>query len=275
MRRFLFAVALTCGLATFAAAQSLQVESFDRSGLPTRAQTQTERDLLRRISTHRRGNTADAVDIQRNLATYYRSKGDYQRARVAEERANTAAGYAGDPTGMRPYGMTPGMVVAPKPSSRPPAPTYGAPVPSTDKPAGDGISIPVYQPEAGQAAPAAEVVRKANPDVTAAPKTPPEATTPEFSGRFFALQGRTMHTWEFRPDGTFEHAWAPANAASTDAAHVEAGTFRVAGPYLMLMMMRGTTGGPAPARELRMEMRGAGGKDGLLLNGIMLRPKMP
>jgi len=310
MRRFVFALLLPCWLCTFAAAQSVNVpvESFDRSGIPAKPQTQAERDLLRRMSSHRRGNVADAVDIQRKLADYYRAKGDLERARMAEQRAYSVPGYGTPAPGYgtaapgyeRPvpshgrvpgygtpvpgYGMGP---VAVPPQNRAPAakPAYGAPLPSAQKtgdPAPDSISVPAYQPEEGQAAPAADAAPKGEPDLVTPPEEPPQlapqpAQSPEFSGRYYALQGNTLHTWEFRPDGSFQHAWTLAGAAPTDAANFEIGNYRVAGPYLMMTVVRGSTAQPlgAGARQFRMQMRGPSGRDGLMMNGILLRPKMP
>ena len=60
------------------------VEIFDRSGLPTRPQTDTERQLMRRISAHKPGDMAGAAAIQRDLAAYYRGKGDDRRSRAAQ-----------------------------------------------------------------------------------------------------------------------------------------------------------------------------------------------
>ena len=88
MRRVLFSVTLLCGLSVCAAAQPTAVEIFDRSGLPTRPQTDTERQLMRRISAHKPGDMAGAAAIQRDLAAYYRGKGDDRRSRAAQERAS-------------------------------------------------------------------------------------------------------------------------------------------------------------------------------------------
>ena len=90
-------------------------------------------------------------------------------------------------------------------------------------------------------------------DDAGAPRTPPPAGAApppallpaQLSGRFAGIQGRTMHTWEFRPDGTFEHAWT----ASGGNAVVEAGTYSVMGPYLTLAVWgRAASASAPPAR---------------------------
>lgn len=288
MRRFGLAIFLMmCGGLAYIAAQSVSIESFDRSGLGARAQDPTGRELSRRISAHRRGDVNDAADIQRQLAAYYRSKGDYQRARMAEERANVSGSMPTTPYAN--HGATPaipmpmyGGVQAPTPRKPQPT-TYGTPVPSApgeSKPESGSLAIPVYQPENAEN-PAAKGTESLitepapppapAPNATANPVAPPPAT--DFAGRFFAMQGQTLHTWEFRPDGTFEHGWT-TRGARTDAANFEAGTFRVAGPYVMLMVLRGSSGQPVRPRQLPMQMQGSGGRDGIVLNGIMLKPKL-
>jgi hypothetical protein len=175
-------------------------------------------------------------------------------------------------------------------SSEPDAPMLGAPVrpaPGEAAPPPAGSAIPIYQPdtpapaansEAGQAgattpppATAAEPLPAAPPQDPAADAAAPPAG---FSGRFFVLQGQTMHTWEFRPDGTFEHAWSPLGGA---AANFEAGKFQMAGPYMMLFVMRGSSIGRPDARRdprrMSFRMRGAGAKDGIVLDGLALSPK--
>ena len=101
-------------------------------------------------------------------------------------------------------------------------------------------------------------------DAAPAPAAAPQPA--DFSGRFFVLQGGALHTWEFRPDGTFEHAWAPVRG--NGAASFEAGTFRMAGPYLMLAVLRGGRG--RGMRQFRLDLRGPGGRDGILLDGMFL-----
>ena len=334
MRRFAFAIILLCGWIACAAAQSVSLESFDRGGLPARPQTDVERELARRISAHRRGDVADAAEIQRKLAAYYRDKGDDERARAAEDRANAAAAWNSDPANNRPYGsvqapaygvplpaqgqgrlptrggvplpgrtsdreesLTPGyggVPMAPYGTARPArreepkTPVYGPPVPLPPEEATTPASaVPIYVPDGAPEAAAPkkdgtpvhppEVPLEANTTADGA-NAAPAATPPpaDFSGRFYGLQGQMMHRWEFRSDGTFEHGWAPRNASS-GAANVEAGTYRVVGPYVMLVILRGSTGRPAGAgpqtRRTGLQMRGPGGRDGIVLDGMMLKPQ--
>lgn len=305
MRRFACAVLpMFCGLLACIAAQSLQVERFDKSGLPTRPQTSVERDLARRISAHRAGDVADAVRIQRQLAAYYQGKGDYARARAAEARAIEAAEAGEDPMNPRPYGTAPrrdGVAAppyprtyrgAPMPVYAPmpvPAPAQAEPAPpafgnvaSPAPPAPGSVAVPAYDP--GDAKPAEPAPQP--PDAKAiAPKNDdagapqPVAVSPQLSGRFSGMQGQTLHTWEFRPDGSFEHAWT-ARVPATGDANLEAGTFSVVGPYLTLVVWgRAGTRSAAPARGAqqvrrhRIGMLGPGAGNAIMLDGMMLKPQ--
>lgn len=363
MRRFAIAAVLMSASLACAAAQSLPAERFDRGGLPARAQTDEERDLIRRMSTHRQGDVADAVEIQRKLADYYRGKGDLDRARAAAALATPVAGAGAGPMRDRPYGpvqapqrggvplSAPGSIMAPISgvpvpartraggdagdpaygsvplpgygpvrSPRPgeaEAPTYGPPVPlpadspktsiplygNEGPPSAVTADIPVYQPATAAGDPHTGAGTNQQP-VSGPPAPPAEqpapaplpdanpaaiAQPPALSGRFFMLQGQTLHTWEFRPDGTFEHAWAP-RGASTGVGNVEAGAFRVVGPYVLLTILRGSTGpsgagagsrgrltgrsaGAGPeVRRMMLQARGPGGRDGITLDGMMLKP---
>lgn len=333
MRRFAYAVVLTCGLAVCAVAQSREDESFDLSGLPKAtsgiAQSQTERELLQLAGSHRSGDAAGAARIQRKLAAYYREKGDYDRARAAEERAIAAGGTvpgarrdtmvpAGVPGGRGVrmpnrrrahddamddgYGGMPvtgyGGVQTARPAQEK-TPSYGAPVPAQEEKVPGGSSLPIYAPETGPgagepkpeggipiyqpengAAPAGKAPG-ALPEVSPAPlidATPGAPGQPsDFSGRYYVMQGRTMHSWEFRPDGTFQHGWSSARANATDDAHFEAGKFVMAGPYITLVILNDSTGGRARGpRQVRrrIDMRGQGGRDGILLDGLVLMPKV-
>ena len=85
-----------------------------------------------------------------------------------------------------------------------------------------------------------------------------------------------MHTWEFRPDGTFEHAYT----AGGGNAIVEAGTFSMMGPYLTLAVWgRAASASGAPARgsqqmrRHRLGMLGPGAGNAIMLDGLMLKPQ--
>lgn len=253
LRRLVAAAVLMCAACACAAAQVPQFEVFDRSGLPARPQTDTERDLARRIAGHRRGDAAGAARIQRGLAGYYRSRGDHQRARAAEERALAAE---------RVYGGLPPVTA-----------TRKAPAEALND--AGAVTIPVYQADAPAEEKKSEVPEPAAPAVEPPPAVPAaEAAEPggeaPLSGRFHVLQGRTLHRWEFRPDGTFEHAWTFRGGAG--AAGMETGTYSVSGPFVTLFIER-RAGAPARSgRRLRFERRAAGG---LMLDGTLLEPGLP
>lgn len=319
MRRLAFAVLFTCGLVACAAGQSREAESFDLSGLPKAtsrtAHSQAERELLRLAGSHRSGDAADAARIQRKLAAYYREKGDYDRARAAEERAIAAGRSMPGGRGVRMpprkgthddamddgYGVMPvtgyGAVQTTRPREEK-TPGYGAPVPVREEKVPAGIAPPAYAPEPGAiagepkveggisiyqpengAAPAGSAPGRL-PEVEPAPvidATPgAPAQTSEFSGRYYVMLGRTMHSWEFRPDGTFQHGWSSVSANAADDAHFEAGKFLVAGPFITLIILNDSTGSARAGRQVRrrFNMRGQGGRDGILLDGQMLMPKV-
>ncbi len=219
-----------------AASQRPPFEVFDVGGMPASPRTAVERDLARRIRGHRRGDLAGAARIQRDLAVYYRSQGDSPRARAAEERAEAAEAA---------YGKAP--------------------------------EVAVYQPETPGAKPEAEAPALGIPaiepltDVPAAEAAQPEPAGEEpLQGAFHVLQGRTLHRWEFRPDGTFEHGWMVRG--SRGAVGMETGTFSVSGPFITLFVER-RAGVPAHSRRrLRLERRGP---RGLMLDGTLLRPGLP
>ena len=168
-------------------------------------------------------------------------------------------------------------------------PAYGnVPAPAPSAPAAAGI--PAY--DAGDAKPKdpaagefAMPVPTAAKDDAGAPRTPPPAGAApppallpaQLSGRFAGIQGRTMHTWEFRPDGTFEHAWT----ASGGNAVVEAGTYSVMGPYLTLAVWGRAASASAPpargsqqqVRRHRLGMLGPGAGNAIMLDGLMLKPQ--
>jgi len=287
MRLFALAAVVGFSLAGYAAAQPLQFESFDRSGLPARAQTAEERELMRRISAHKRGDAVDAADIQRRLAAYYGARGDDRRARAAERRASAAMTFDRNPAGI-------GIVVPVQPAAPAEAgtPAYGLlpTPPAAEEKAPPTLAIPVYVPDAAQApekprttgnpAPAAQ---PAAPAVGTAPVEPNPATAAQpaaLAGEYLAMVGGVVHRWEFRPDGTFEHAWTVGGSDSA-AANFEGGAFVVAGGYVTLNILRssGRAGGAAviapSIRRLifappRPEAGGA-----ILLGGMVLKPKTP
>jgi len=57
---------------------------------PPRVTNFTEQTLAWAIKSHKRGNLADAVYIQRGLARYYAELGDTHKASICEERAKAS-----------------------------------------------------------------------------------------------------------------------------------------------------------------------------------------
>ncbi len=199
--------------------------------------------------------------------------------------------YDGSPRGAG-MGVYVPMQVPPRETEEAP-PAYGnvaAPAPAAPA----AVAIPAY--DAGDAKPkdaaagqfavpmpaAAADTPAAPPPAAAAAAAPAPTQVPlpaQLFGRFAGVQGRTLHTWEFRQDGTFEHAWTAAGNAS-GAASVEAGTFSIVGPYLTLAVWGRAAARPAaPARgsqqirRLRLGMLGPGAGNAILLDGVMLKPQ--
>src|SRR5690349_11374902 len=83
-------------------------ERFDVTGLPPKASTALEQEILTLIRYHRRGDLRDAARIHLRLAEYYKDVGDKVRAddctkmateawEAAEDGVRTSAGTPGDP----------------------------------------------------------------------------------------------------------------------------------------------------------------------------------
>ncbi|MFB3826454.1 MAG: hypothetical protein ACE15B_06775 [Bryobacteraceae bacterium] len=272
MRFLLCGVVFACALA----AQRLPVERFDVSGLPRSPQTDTERELQRMISGHRAGDAAHAAEIQRKLAAYYRAKGDQNRARSAEALAGGARmpgapgmgamdyGQGYDMTTMPAYGIP---AARPQPREKEKAP-LAAPLPGEAPKEDTGLpKVSVYP----GATPGEEKKEQPAPPPAAQSSqvwdSKPETSQSDFAGRFYALQGGMLHTWDFRPDGTFEHFWAP-RGAQTPAANFEAGKYVVSGNFVNLIILRGGRGGQRRAGFQR-------GANGITLDGVVMTPAMP
>jgi hypothetical protein len=122
---------------------------------------------------------------------------------------------------------------------------------------------------------------------------PKQHAEPAFSGKFFGYEGQTLHTWEFGADGTFIHTAITKD--STAAKSTERGTFIQSGDSLALtvsteagatnapptdrsdgLVMGGgpeTKGGKKRSVQLTCKLLGAHGVDGLVLDGVTLKPK--
>jgi hypothetical protein len=122
---------------------------------------------------------------------------------------------------------------------------------------------------------------------------PKQRTEPQLSGKFFGYEGPTLHTWEFGTDGTFVHTAITKD--STAAKSTERGTFIQSGDSLALSVSTEAGGPNAPSGErndglvmsggaeaksgkkrsvqLTCKLLGAHGVDGLVLDGVTLKPK--
>ena len=240
-------------------------ELFDLSGIPDPPASFTEQQILEMISGHKPGDLADAARIQQKLAAYYRDKRDLGRSEAAEARARAAAGS---------LGKQEAPTSCPTASSR----VYGnaaAPECRTPGKYADGGSRQ-------------EAARREQNTLSRVPETLAPSRKPAFSGRYYGYEGRTLHTWDFNPDGTFLHT-SIAAGVGTSVRSSEKGTFRMLGQYLELALASGATGFTAPAvggrgavvggaadrmaevRRLRIEFQSPG--QGILLDGISMKVK--
>jgi hypothetical protein len=90
-----------------------------------------------------------------------------------------------------------------------------------------------------------------------------DAQPPHLSGSYYGYGGRMLHTWEFRGDATFRHAWIGSGPRTT-VRNAESGVYRVSGRYVELTVASG-------GEVRRMDFKILG--DGLLLDGVKLKPK--
>lgn len=141
-------------------------------------------------------------------------------------------------------------------------------------PAAPPPPVPTGRPEGGRAAPT-----PARKNATA--KTP-------FSGRFYGMDGRLLHTWDFNDDGAFYHATA-VQGAGTSVRTGERGTFEAAGGELILRVEGAASGFATPGvggrstalgggadaskstRRLKLKVLRKG--EGIVLDGLRLKPK--
>ena len=119
-------------------------------------------------------------------------------------------------------------------------------------------------------------------------QTPAPAPSSRFSGNYYGYDGRTLHTWDFHPDGTFLHTWI-ASGAGTSVRNSERGRFELAGNTLDLKIdstaggfvtpgvggrttgVGGSSGAAAETRRLRIQFVKSEGA--VVLDGVKLKPK--
>lgn len=149
----------------------------------------------------------------------------------------------------------------------------------------------------------AERARPAEPETPAEPAPPagkkkeedpaPKPASTGWSGKYFAMDGRTLHTWDFADDGTYL-CTTVASGAGTSVRNSERGTYRLelkkgkgdivltakseAGGFVTPGVGQGTLlggGGGAKdeTRRLTLEFKGEKGSEGIVLAGKSYKPK--
>jgi hypothetical protein len=129
--------------------------------------------------------------------------------------------------------------------------------------------------------------RKGDKSRSRAPAEPP------FTGKYFGYEGVTLHTWEFGADGSFVHTAVSKDSPGQKS--TERGTFSRSGDSLALtvsteagvaaagasdvsvgLVMSGRSeGASGKKRSVQMSFRSLGerGEDGIVLDGVTLKPK--
>ena len=118
------------------------------------------------------------------------------------------------------------------------------------------------------------------------PAKPAPSGHAAFTGNYYGMDGRTLHTWEFHADGSFLHTWV-ASGAGTSVRSSERGSFQLAGSTLELRIWSNATafatpgvggrttdiggGGGGSTETRRVAMRFA--EPNLILDGLELKPK--
>jgi hypothetical protein len=110
------------------------------------------------------------------------------------------------------------------------------------------------------------------------------------TGRYYGMDGRTLHTWEFTADGAFQHSIV-SSGAGTSVRTGERGRCEVAGDTLVLYVEKTATGFASPGvggrstqvgggadtsrevRRLHFKKLGKDGAGGMVLDGVTLKPK--
>jgi hypothetical protein len=107
-------------------------------------------------------------------------------------------------------------------------------------------------------------------------------------GNYFGYEGRTLHTWEFSPGGTFLHTWIAAGAG-TSVRNSERGVFILNGDVLELRLKSAAGGFATPGVGGRSTISGGGAEassevrklkiqifkseSGIVLDGVKLKPR--
>jgi hypothetical protein len=109
-----------------------------------------------------------------------------------------------------------------------------------------------------------------------------------FSGNYYGYEGRTLHTWEFQPNGGFLHTWI-VSGGGANIRNSERGRFELERDVLVLKVSSAATGftaqgvggnstlvggGAQDASEIRrVKIAFVKNEDALVLDGVKLKPK--
>lgn len=112
-----------------------------------------------------------------------------------------------------------------------------------------------------------------------------------WSGRYFGMVNKTLHKWDFNPDGTFSHQII-ASGSGTSVRNQEKGRFAITGTMLELTIEKHVTAYATPGleargrqtaflgggkentsetRRMKIEILGANGEKGIVLDGMALK----
>lgn len=122
-----------------------------------------------------------------------------------------------------------------------------------------------------------------DPRPAPAPKPPAKGA---FAARYYGMDGRLLHTWDFEADGSFLHSMI-ASGAGTSARSSERGSYELKGGTLILSIARTATAFATPGVGGRSTQLGGGAEekpeirrvkfkrlpDGCLLDGRKLKIK--
>lgn len=231
-------------------ADDTAIEQFDLSGLPAKPGTAEERRIVSWVAAYRAGDIPMAVLIQGKLYLHYKQAGDADRANAALARYRD---------GERALDRLANIIVDMK----------------SDPEKWTKLARSAYAPAATQ--PSAETVA---------------ATATFFAGRYFAKIDATLHTWEFSADGKFSHEYITGRGVGTAAGasvrNAESGRYRVIGDTAELRVAKlltgsvthgagGSQGGGSQSQDevrvLKIELKGAHGENGIVLDGVEFKPK--
>lgn len=177
------------------------------------------------------------------------------------------------------------------------APTYGSVKAPTY---GSGVkthtygSVPMRQPrDTTTAAAPDKPAQGAAPSVASNPggsaESAAEPTPTGWTARYYYVDAQNLlHTWDFVGDGTYLYREV-YNGGSTSHGTSERGTYTISGGVLEVHVTRVTTAsgttvngtttmaagetGPGQTRRYSFRMLGTQGKDGIVMDGITLKPK--